>query len=70
MTLGLAAPVRDRRDVALEIAERALIQLVYEVTHLSGLHDDGSHLCRISREALGDARKAIADIATLREGER
>jgi hypothetical protein len=38
----------------------ALSELVYEATHLSPLEDDGSHVCRISKEALAKARKALS----------
>jgi hypothetical protein len=55
MTPGLAAPVRDRRDVALEIAVKALQEIAsscYQNT-----------LRRVAVDAL-------SRVATLREGER
>lgn len=39
--------------------EDALRELIHEVTHLSPPADDGSHWCKISREALSNAREAI-----------
>lgn len=38
----------------------ALKAMVYETTHLSPEDDDGSHWCKISREALSNARAALA----------
>ena len=50
--LDLAAE-RERLRSALE-------RMVYETTHLSPLEDDGSHWCKISREALEQSRAALA----------
>lgn len=36
----------------------ALRVMIYESTHLSPMEDDGSHWCKISREALEQARAA------------
>ena len=41
----------------------ALVAMVYETTHLSPLERDGSHWCKISKDALYDARAAIAQEA-------
>ena len=38
----------------------ALKELVYEVTHLSPLEDDGSHKCKISGAALENALRALS----------
>ena len=48
-------------DLTKRVAEleAALKQMVYETTSLSALEDDGSHWCRITREALAAARKAL-----------
>lgn len=45
-----------RRLGELEIA---LAEMIYETTHLSPQEDDGSHICKISRETLQRARDAI-----------
>ncbi len=37
----------------------ALQQMVYETTHLSPEEDDGSHWCRISKQALTQGRAAL-----------
>lgn len=43
-----------------EALVEALKRLVYEVTHLSPMEDDGSHKCIISASALKEARAALA----------
>lgn len=48
-------PTRDR----IEELEKALRDVVYEITHLSQRRDDGSHECRISARTLARARAAI-----------
>ena len=48
------------KDVApLFALKAALERMVYETTSLSPLEDDGSHWCRISKDALEDARAAL-----------
>jgi hypothetical protein len=37
----------------------ALQTMIYETTHLSPEEDDGSHWCKISRDALSAARAAL-----------
>jgi hypothetical protein len=39
--------------------EIALTNVIYEITHLSLQRDDGSHDCRISGNALAEAREAL-----------
>ena len=39
---------------------KALARMIYETTHLSPEQDDGSHWCKISAEALNEARAALA----------
>lgn len=41
------------------IMRKALEVMVYETTNLSPMEDDGSHWCKISRNALAQARAAI-----------
>jgi hypothetical protein len=55
MLAAAPAPVSD--DVKAE--RDALIDLVYEVTSLSPMEDDGSHWCKISKAALENARAAL-----------
>lgn len=43
----------------IEQLRKALSAMVYETTHLSPMHDDGSHWCSISGEALAQARAAL-----------
>lgn len=43
----------------LEEMAGALQEMVYETTHLSPRNDDGSHVCRITAEALARARRAL-----------
>jgi hypothetical protein len=38
----------------------ALIHVIYEVTHLSPMEDDGSHKTRISKACLTRCREALA----------
>lgn len=45
-------------------AREALEALVYEITHLSPMEDDGSHRCKISAAALAQARSVIAALRT------
>lgn len=51
------ATPRSQRKAAL--LETALANMLYEVTHLSPMNDDGSHQCRISAEAVRLAREAL-----------
>jgi hypothetical protein len=44
----------------IEALEKAIRKIIYETTHLSALEDDGSHNCRISKDALDQARAALA----------
>jgi phage terminase Nu1 subunit (DNA packaging protein) len=44
-----------------DAARKALKGMVYEVTHLSAENDDGSHNCRISRDALTNARAELKE---------
>jgi hypothetical protein len=46
----------------------ALQLMVYETTHLSPMRDDGSHNCRISKNALEQARAALATYNDNRKG--
>lgn len=46
-------------DDALNMALTALLEFVYQTTHLSPREPDGSHCCRISGDCLSDGRKAI-----------
>lgn len=39
----------------------ALLDLIYEITHLSPMQVDGSHHCQISGDALARAREAVKD---------
>jgi hypothetical protein len=50
----------NRQHWRVEVLETALREIVYETTHLSVLEDDGSHNCRISKDALDQARAALA----------
>ena len=43
----------------IEQLREALSQMVYETTHLSPMENDGSHWCKISKEALIQARAAL-----------
>jgi hypothetical protein len=56
-------PIRWPRKVSDDLWKRriyrALAQMVYETTHLSAEEPDGSHWCKISREALEEARAAL-----------
>jgi predicted nucleic acid-binding Zn-ribbon protein len=44
-----------------DAARGALKVMVYETTHLSSENDDGSHNCRISRDALTNARAELKE---------
>jgi len=84
MTPGLAAPVRDRRDVALELAVK---ELGNAARHFDAMAAKALHWMRvvaaneiaearwsgIKTHALyraAECRRVLADIETLREGER
>jgi hypothetical protein len=54
-----AAAAIERLTAERDRLRAALVNLVYEVTHLSPQREDGSHDCRISAEALQIARKAL-----------
>lgn len=54
---GLAAEWPSAPNVTLA---PALARMVYETTSLSPMEDDGSHWCKISKEALDNARRALA----------
>ena len=45
--------------MGIEALRAALQRMVYETTHLSPMEDDGSHWCKISAEALAQARAAL-----------
>lgn len=51
----------------IEMSEKALRNLVYEITHLSPQREDGAHDCRISALALRYGREGLAEIAKLRK---
>jgi hypothetical protein len=51
-----AIPLNDPLVLALV---EALRRMVYETTSLSPLEDDGSHWCKISKDALAQARAAL-----------
>jgi hypothetical protein len=57
-------PKRQTQTASIREArlEKALRNLVHEVTHLSPAEDDGSHWCRITAEALHNAREALCDV--------
>lgn len=42
-----------------ERLRQALRLLIYEITHLSPMEDDGSHRCKVSAVALKEARAAL-----------
>lgn len=42
-----------------ELLHKALSAMIYETTHLSPMHNDGSYLSKISGEALMQARAAL-----------
>lgn len=44
---------------AAPLLVEALIEMVYETTHLSREEEDGSHWCKISKAALTQARGAL-----------
>jgi hypothetical protein len=48
-----------RQETREQVFE-ALRRMIYETTHMSPLEDDGSHKCRISKDALAGARAALA----------
>jgi hypothetical protein len=45
--------------------KEALRVMIYETTHLSAIKHDGSHWCKISAEALRQARAAYAELDAL-----
>ena len=49
-----------RARAEIERLRAVLTVMVYETTHLSAEEADGSHWCRISKEALTQARAALA----------
>lgn len=51
---GLIAVLLSQRDAL----EAALDRMIYETTHLSPEECDGSHWCKISKDALTSARSA------------
>ena len=50
---------RDHFAREVERLREALRLMIYETTHLSPEEDDGSHWCRISKDALAHARAAL-----------
>lgn len=44
----------------IKALEGALGSLIYEITHLSPMEDDGSHRCKVSAGAMKEARAALA----------
>ncbi len=51
--------VREAAD-EIERLKEALRTMVYETTHLSPMETDGSHWCKISAEALAQARATLS----------
>lgn len=58
MRQRIGLPVPAKRDV--DDLRNALQRMIYETTHLSPEEDDGSHWCKISAEALAQARAALS----------
>lgn len=46
------------------ILGRALRELIYEATHLSTSHEDGTYWCKISKTTLDNARSALTRVGS------
>ena len=55
-----AADLIETQAREIERLREALIEYVYETTHLSPQEEDGSHWCKISANCLSKARAALA----------
>jgi hypothetical protein len=56
---AMAAAVDAEREAREKVLREALQELIYYITHLSPLEDDGSHKCWISAASLQKARAAL-----------